>query len=26
MISIRYGAPEYAAPSGHIALNRLTQG
>jgi hypothetical protein len=26
MISIRYGAPEYGAHSGHIALNCLTQG
>ena len=26
MISIRYGAPDSGAPSGHIALNCLTQG
>ena len=26
LISIRYGAPDSGAPSGHIALNCLTQG
>jgi hypothetical protein len=26
MISIRYGAPDSSALSGHIALNCLTQG